>query len=62
MHGIRCGSCILGYQTVKRRVLNAILMALALASAFGIGMWFMYFVMWTDVFVKFMEMAEKVFK
>jgi hypothetical protein len=47
---------------VKRRVTNTILLALALASAFGVGMWFMYFIMWADVFTKFIEMADKVFK
>jgi hypothetical protein len=37
------------------------MLALALASAFGFGFWFAYFVMWGDVFTKFIEMAEKVF-
>jgi type IV secretory pathway TrbD component len=46
---------------MKRRVVNAIGLALIIAAAFGIGMWFMYFIMWTDVFTKFIEMADKVF-
>lgn len=41
---------------------KAIGLALLTAAAFALGMWFMYFIMWTDVFVKFIEMAEKVFK
>lgn len=47
---------------MKRRFALAIMQALALGAAFGIGFWFAYFVMWTDVFVKFIEAAEKVFK
>ena len=37
-------------------------LALLIAAAFAAGMWFMYFIMWTDVFVKLIEMTEKVFK
>jgi len=47
---------------MKQRLLKAVGLALALAGAFGAGMWFMYFMMWTDVFTKFIEMAEKVTK
>lgn len=44
-----------------KRYVKAIGLALLIAAAFGIGMWFMYFIMWTDVFTKFIEMADKVF-
>lgn len=47
---------------MKQSILKAVGLALALAGAFGAGMWFMYFIMWTDVFTKFIEMAEKVTK
>lgn len=47
---------------MKQRTLKAIGLALALAGAFGFGMWFMYFIQWVEVFTKFMEMTEKVFK
>lgn len=47
---------------MKQRLLKAVGLALALAGAFGAGMWFMYFIMWTDVFTKLIEMAEKVTK
>lgn len=46
---------------MKRRVMKAVGLALALAGAFGAGMWFMYFMMWTDVLAKFIEMTERVF-
>jgi len=59
---IRCRCRILGHQAMKRRVMKAVGLALALAGAFGAGMWFMYFIQWVDVFTKFMEMTEKVFK
>lgn len=45
-----------------KRYVNAVGLALVIAGAFGIGMWFMYAIMWLDVFTKFMEMTEKVFK
>lgn len=44
-----------------KRYVKAIGLALLIAAAFGIGMWFMYFIMWTDVFTKLIEMADKVF-
>jgi hypothetical protein len=44
-----------------KRYVKAIGLAMLIAAAFGIGMWFMYFIMWTDVFTKFIEMADKVF-
>lgn len=47
---------------MKRRVMKAVGLSLALAGAFGAGMWFMYFIMLVDLFTSFMEMAEKVFK
>lgn len=48
---------------MKRISKNAIFMALALAGAFGLGMWFMYFIMWTDVFTNhLLPMVEKVLK
>lgn len=47
---------------MKQRTLKAIGLALALAAAFGLGMWFMYFIMLIDLFTSFMEMADKVFK
>lgn len=47
---------------MKRRVMKAVGLALALAGAFGFGMWLMYFIQWVGVFTEFMEMAEKVFK
>lgn len=47
---------------MKQNNIRIIGLALALAGAFGFGMWFMYFIMWTDVFTKFIEMAEKVTK
>lgn len=45
-----------------KRYVKAVGTALALAGAFAIGMWFMYTIMWVDVFTKLMEMTEKVFK
>lgn len=47
---------------MKQSFVRGIALALLVAAAFGIGMWFMYFIMWADVFVKFIEMAERVFK
>ena len=47
---------------MKQRFVKAVGLALALAGAFGAGMWFMYFIMWTDTFTKLIEMAEKVTK
>lgn len=47
---------------MKQRTLKAIGLALALAGAFGFGMWFMYFIQLIDLFTSFMEMADKVFK
>jgi len=44
-----------------KRYVKAIGLAMLIVAAFGIGMWFMYFIMWTDVFTKFIEMADKVF-
>jgi hypothetical protein len=48
---------------MKRRVINTIGITLALAGAFGLGMWFMYFIMWTDVFTNhLLPMVERVFQ
>jgi hypothetical protein len=47
---------------MKRRVMKAVGLALALAGAFGAGMWFMYFIQWVGVFTKLIEMTEKVFQ
>ena len=47
---------------MKKRYLKAVMVAIALASAFGMGMLYMYFIMWTDTFVKFIEMTERVFQ
>ena len=48
---------------MKRHIKNNLFLALALAGAFGIGMWFMYFIMWTDVFTNhLLPMVDKVFK
>lgn len=48
---------------MKRSIKNSIVLALALAGAFGLGMWFMYFIMWTDVFTNhLLPMVEKVLK
>ena len=44
-----------------KRYVKAIGLALVIAGAFGVGMWFMYLMMWTDLFIKFVEMADKVF-
>lgn len=48
---------------MKRSVIRTVALALALAGAFGLGMWFMYFIMWTDVFTNhLLPMVDKVFK
>lgn len=48
---------------MKRSMIKKIGLALALAGAFGLGMWFMYFIMWTDVFTNHLLPAvEKAFK
>lgn len=48
---------------MNRRMKNAIGLALALAGAFGLGMWFMYFMMWTDLFTNhLLPMVERVFQ
>lgn len=44
------------------RTRKAIGLALVISAAFGIGMWFMYTIMWIDVFTKLMEMTERVFQ
>lgn len=47
---------------MKQNLKNSMLIALAMSAAFGLGMWFMYIIMWTETFGKFIEMAERVFK
>lgn len=47
---------------MKQQVKNTILIALGMAGAFGLGMWFMYLILWGEVFTKLIEMTEKVFK
>lgn len=46
---------------MKRRAIKAFGLALAIAASFGLGMWFMYFIMWVDVFTQLIEMTERVF-
>ena len=45
---------------MKQNLKNSILIAVALATAFGLGMWFMYFIMWADVFTKLIETLERI--
>lgn len=45
---------------MKQNLKNSILIAVALAAAFGLGMWFMYFIMWADVFTKLIETLERI--
>lgn len=46
---------------MKQTYIRTIAFSLALAAAFGAGMWFMYFIMWADVFTNLIEMTERVF-
>lgn len=45
---------------MKRRVLNSFALALIIAGAFGLGMFFMYWLMWVDVLSQLIEAIEKV--
>lgn len=47
---------------MKQQLKSAILVALGMAGAFGLGMWFMYLILWGETFGKLIELTEKVFK
>lgn len=45
---------------MKHNLKNTVLLTIAMAAAFGLGMWFMYFIMWADVFTKLIETIERI--
>ena len=45
---------------MKQQFFKALGLSLVVAGAFGAGMWFMYFIMWYDVFTNLIEMLERV--
>lgn len=48
---------------MKQSILKALGLSLTIVGAFGLGMWFMYFIMWFDVYTNhLLPMVERVFK
>lgn len=47
---------------MKKKLVKGLAITLSLSGAFALGMWTMYWIMWTDVLFKFLEMVERVFQ